>query len=115
MKLEALRCDSCGGLIDRATLTCRSCGMMFRQIDNEHVVRLEVQEMRTEVLHSRITVSKELLKYCEPQDVLEHSIKELAHKFAEQLIPYMEYELSEDPATLEESIYSRIRILRPVK
>lgn len=112
--LQRLQCDGCGGLIDRETLTCRSCGLQYRYDHEMNTFRIITQRGKTELLHGRILIDDEdLHRYGE--QVIEHSIRKIATSMAQQLIPYMEWERESDPTRMQTAIYARVRVAVPEK
>ena len=60
--LQRLQCDSCGGRIDRASLTCTSCGMQYEREQNEPtLLRIVTEQRRTEVLSGEVLITDEAL------------------------------------------------------
>lgn len=111
--LQRLQCDSCGGRIDRASLTCTSCGMQYERDQNEPtMLRLITEERRTEVLSGTVMIPDEYLME-EPEKAIDYAVKEMAKQMATRLIPFIEFEWNRDWPTHQTGIYGRLRVARP--
>ena len=111
--LQKLQCDNCGGHIDRATLTCKSCGLEYRYEHETQELRIITETRKMDILHGAFFIPDEYLHEGNAEEIISHSIKRLASRMAEQLIPYMEWERESDPAIRETKIYSRVLLSRP--
>lgn len=109
--MRKLQCDSCGGIVDRETLTCRSCGMQY-EFDHQHELRLITETRKTDILHGCVIINDEDLHHY-GEDIIQHSIKKLASKMTRDLIPYMEWERESNPRFAQTTIYARLRVARP--
>ena len=110
--MRKLQCETCGGLVDRNTLTCRSCGMQYKFDFEEHLMPLVIEERKMDILHGKVILPDFILQH-DPEQAVEHAIKQIAENMARDLIPYMEWERESDPIHMETSIYARIRVARP--
>lgn len=110
--LQKLQCDNCGGRIDRASLTCISCGMQYRIENETQELRIITETRKTDVLCQKVFIPDEIL-LADPEVAIEYAIKRIAHDMAEKLIPYMEWERESDPRYRQASIYARLRVARP--
>lgn len=111
--LQRLQCDNCGGRIDRASLTCTSCGMQYEKDKNEPIMlRVISEQRRTEVLSGTVLIPDEFMRV-EPEKAIEYAVKEMANQMAERLIPFIELEWSRDFMRHQTGIYGRLRVARP--
>lgn len=110
--LQKLQCDSCGGRIDRASLTCISCGMQYRIENQTQELRIITETRKTDTLSERLIIPEELLVF-NPEEAIEYSIKRIASDMAKRLVPYIEWERERDPMRMETAIYARLRVARP--
>ena len=111
--LQRLQCDNCGGRIDRASLTCTSCGMQYERDQNEPIMlRVITEQRRTEVLSGRVIIQDEFLML-DKEKAIEYAIKNMANQMAEHLIPFIELEWSRDFMRQQTRIYGRLRVARP--
>lgn len=110
--LQKLQCDNCGGRIDRASLTCISCGMQYRIENETQELRIITETRKVDVLHQQVFIPDEIL-LSNPDQAIEYTIKRIAHDMAEKLIPYMEWESESNPRLRQTSIYARLRVARP--
>ena len=110
--LQKLQCDQCGGHIDRASLTCTSCGMQYRYDHEMQELRIITETRRTDVLSGKITVPDELLEQA-PEKGIEWAIKELARNMARRLVPYREWDYNREPQFRQTAVYGRIRVAVP--
>ena len=111
--LQRLQCDSCGGRIDRASLTCTSCGMQYEREQNEPtLLRIVTEQRRTEVLSGEVLITDEAL-INEPEKAIEYAVTQMASQMAKRLIPFLELEWNRDWPTRQTGIYGRLRVARP--
>ena len=75
--LQKLQCDACGGHIERASLTCQSCGMQYRIEHETQELRIITETRRTDVLHERMTIPNEILMHS-PEEGIEWAIRRIA-------------------------------------
>lgn len=113
-KLEFLQCKACGGHIDRDTLTCNHCGAMYRLNEEFQPMRIEVSQMKIDTLHSKTVVpSYYVAKYGE--EVMKHTLNEMAHNMAQKILPLIEFQTEFDVAHNEYVTYGRLRVVNPHK
>lgn len=110
--MKKLQCESCGGLVDRETLTCQSCGMQYQKDYEENLIPFVIEERKADILHGKVTIPDWFLKN-DPEAGVEHAIHQLAERMARDLIPYMELERESNPYMCETEIYARLRVVRP--
>lgn len=110
--MKKLQCESCGGLVDRETLTCQSCGMQYQKDYEENLIPFVIEERKTDILHGKVTIPDEILAM-NPEESVEYAIKRLAEMMARDLIPYFELERESNPYFCETEIYARLRVVRP--
>ena len=111
--LQKLQCDNCGGRIDRASLTCTSCGMQYERDHNEPTtLRLITEERRTEVLSGAVFIPDEIMTG-DTEQAIEYAVRQMAKQMAERLIPFIEFEWERDWLTRQTGIYGRLRVARP--
>ena len=110
--LQKLQCDCCGGHIERASLTCISCGMQYRYEHETQELRIITETRRTDVLHEKMIIPNEILMQS-PEEGIEWTIRRIASDMAKRLIPYLEWERESDPRRQETAIYARLRVARP--
>ena len=114
-KLELLQCKTCGGHIDRDTLTCNSCGSIYRLNDDFQPVRIEVGNMKVETLTGRAITPREAIYVLGEEKACEMTLKEMATNMAEKLLPFIEYHTEFDPAVNEYITHGRLRVANPHK
>jgi len=112
MELKPLICDKCGGQIDRVTLTCKMCGTQYVLDENMKPVRLEVSECRLVTIGSCVAIPKYSLAD-HPEECTEYTLRELASKMAEKILPLMELQSMYDPKYNEYVTYARLRVAEP--
>lgn len=112
--LQKLQCDQCGGRIDRASLTCQSCGMQYRYEHETQELRIITETRRTDVLSGAVRIPNEILIQV-PEKGIEWAIKELANNMARRLVPYMEWEYSREPEFNQTAVYGRVRVAIPMR
>lgn len=112
-KLELMQCKTCGGHIDRATLTCQSCGAMYRLDEDYMPVRLEVSQMRIETFVGSAITPREAVYLLGVEEACEMSLKEIAKRMAEKILPMIEYQTEYDMEHNEYVTYGRLRVANP--
>lgn len=110
--LQKLQCDNCGGRIDRASLTCISCGTEYRYEHETQELRIITEARKVDTLSERFIIPEEILAY-DPEEAVEFSIKRIASEMARRLVPYIEWEQERDPMRMKTAIYARLRVARP--
>ena len=113
MKLELLQCKTCGGHIDRDTLTCNHCGAMYRLNDDNIPVRIEVSQMRIETLVGSVITPHEAFYALGEKDACEMTLKEMASRMAEKILPFIDYHMEFDPHLNQYVTHGRLRVARP--
>lgn len=112
-KLEKLQCTSCGGHIDRVTLTCQMCGMQYRLDDTMQPIRLEVSHCKLVNLGTSMAVPAYVLMGKNTEDIMKYTLTELAHNMAEKILPLMEFQTEFDVAHNDYVTYARMRVAEP--
>lgn len=111
--LQKLQCDNCGGRIDRASLTCTSCGMQYQQDQTEPFnLRIVTETRRTEMLSGAVLIPDEFL-ITEREKAIKYAVEKLAAQMADHLIPFIELEWRRDYPTCQTAIQGRLRVARP--
>ena len=111
-KLELLQCKTCGGHIDRDTLTCRSCGAMYRLNEDNIPIRFEISEMKIETFYSQVFTPAYLVRN-HGEDIMEHTLEQMAHNMAEKLLPLIEFQTEYDVRNNEYITHGRLRVAHP--
>lgn len=114
-KLELLQCKTCGGHIDRDTLTCNSCGAMYRLNEDFMPVRLEVSHLHIDTLVGKTIVPSEAMYLLGTEKACEMTLKEMAERMAEKILPYIEYQMEFDPRLNQYITHGRLRVANPNK
>lgn len=114
-KLELLQCKTCGGHIDRDTLTCQSCGAMYRLNEDNIPVRIDVCHMRVETLTGSIITPREAVYTLGEEKACEITLREMASRMAEKLLPFIEYQTEYDFRHNEYITHGRLRVANPNK
>jgi hypothetical protein len=95
-KLTALICNSCGGQIDRNTLTCTSCGTQYKYDDNGRLITVIEYNRRVVYLNGSFAIPSYFVAN-NPEEAMEISLHELAKIMAEKIMPLMELQTRYDP------------------
>ena len=111
MTLQPMTCVCCGGIIDRATMTCTMCGVPYR-FDDEHRLRIIQSDLHFDVLQGQIMLPSFYVEH-DPQQAMEIGLHHMAEQMAEKLLPFIEYRQSFDPCHQEYSLHGRIRVANP--
>ena len=113
--LKGYRCPNCGQMlpISRSGIyTCEYCGSQYKAEDEYGVLKIE----RLPFKSIQLTLQKRIaLEYLidRPQEILAYSLEEMAKEMAEKLLPYMEYDIAQDPQYMDCRMRGRIRIAIP--
>ena len=115
--MEALVCKNCGGAINRETYICPYCGTVYKKPEREMFPVIEIEHPRAHTLTQRVAVGREVLDYyiesgCD-KDVMKMAIDEMAGKFADALVPFMDTKIATDLISNTVIFESRIRVLDP--
>ena len=111
-KLELLQCKTCGGHIDRDTLTCNHCGAMYRLDENFTPLRVEVSQMRLETISAK-TMTPAYYVAEHGEDVMKYTLQEMAHNMAERILPLIEFQTEFDIKHNMYVTYGRLRVANP--
>ena len=111
-KLQPLRCENCGGLIDRSTMVCQMCGTAYK-FDYEETdpkpIRISSFEHRMEVRKGVVLVPEQYMNV-DPEKCMEFVVREMAKQMAEKLLPFIEYRQEYHPRTCEYEIQGRLMV-----
>lgn len=110
--LEKLQCQCCGGIIDRQTLTCNSCGMQFRVTNEGHIVLVETAPARLSTLTGEVVLPGEMVT-TDTEMAMKIGLSELAKYLTEQIMPLVEFQQDYDPCRMEYTLHGRIRVAEP--
>ena len=111
-ELKALKCTECGGHIDRATMTCRFCGVQYKldEWSRPVVIRQLNPEMVT--LMSRMDIDDRIL-LADDDGYTKFAIDQLSVNLAKKIADLMEVSIEENPMNCSHTVYGRIRVLKP--
>ena len=113
IEIKPLRCEFCGGLIDRKTKKCKFCGTEYI-IKDDQVVRIETFHNPIKDITARICIDDyEARMVSDKQDFMEHCVRALAHQMAEQLYDCMWITTDYDVNHLRYIVDSRIKAVVP--
>lgn len=111
-KLQPLKCDGCGGLIDRHTMVCQMCGTAYK-FDYEETdpkpIRISEFQHRMEVRQGLVIVPEFYMKE-DPEKCMEYALKDMAKQMAEKLLPFIEYKQEYEPRSQEYHVYGRLMV-----
>ena len=111
-KLHALICKGCGGLIDRDTLTCKSCGTQYKYDGDGKLITIEQFDRKTVYINGSIAVPAYLVKD-DPQMAMEMTVREVAQEMVKKIIPLIEWQTRFEPHTMEYITHARIGVAEP--
>ena len=111
MIIQPLICNSCGGQVDRDTLTCKSCGIQYTY-DNVRKVLIETSRPYI-TLEGKITVPSIVVKSMNETNLTEMTLHELATNLVPKIMPLIEYVQNYDPRRQELTTYGRLRVMNP--
>ena len=105
---KALICTCCGGTINPRTMKCEYCDTSYRR----HVDGIiEYRRPGEDCLTSSFSIDRHALRD-EGAPLMRHCLNEMAHKMAEQLLPYCEFDSRYDIETDRILLRSRLRVVR---
>lgn len=114
MGLYELRCENCGGQLDPKTLKCPYCGSQYeRENHGEQTIYIQTCPAKLVPLRYQMEVPTETLSRIDPNYFSEHCMREMTHKLAEALVPYIKIETEKDPFTMQQIIRGSVRIAEP--
>ena len=114
-KLELLQCKTCGGHIDRYTLTCQSCGSIYRLTEDFVPIRILPSEMQIATIGGSSRTSREDIFVLGEKNASEMTLRHMAEIMAEKLLPYIEFQTSLDPRNGDIVTFGRLRVVNPIK
>ena len=112
--LRKLQCDSCAGIIDGATLTCKSCGMQYMLKEDMSLTRVVSSNLKWATISGMVAIPSYVLFELGEKTAAEMTLKEMAESLAPRLLPFMEFQSAFDPAYNSTVTYGRIRVAEPI-
>lgn len=112
--MKKLVCECCGGIIDRDTLICRSCGVAYKLDEFMHPIRVMEYSTRVDTLTSCVRVPAYLVR--DDKDattIMEMSLHQMAEQMAEKIMPLIELRHEYEPMTQEYVTYGRLKVANP--
>lgn len=112
--LEELKCSNCGAALNPNTLKCEYCGSQFAKKEERGLISyIQTCPARVETLGAAVSVSEESMQYMSADQVSEYAVRQITHKLAEALTPYVKLETMRDPYTMSQIIRGTIRVVEP--
>ena len=112
--MKKLVCECCGGIIDRDTLICRSCGVAYKLDEYMHPIRVMEYSTRVETLTGSVRVPSYLVQGEEDVTrIMEMSLHQMAEQMAHKIMPLIELHHEYDPKTMEYVTYGRLKVANP--
>lgn len=110
--LEKLQCQCCGGIIDRQTLTCNSCGMQFRVTNEGQIVFIETSHAKLSTVMGKVVLPREIV-VDNTEMAMKMGLSKLAECLTEQIMPLVEFQQEYDPCRMEYVLHGSIRVAEP--
>lgn len=110
--LIPLQCPNCAGRVDRATLTCNSCGLQFKLKADGTLMRVDVYPHKFIPIGAAISTPAFYIKK-DPEDAMRYTLEKMALKLAEQILPLMEFRQEYNIEHDDFVTYGRIRVEEP--
>ena len=111
-ELIPLQCPNCAGRIDKATLTCNSCGLQFKMKPDGTLMRVDVFPHKFIPIGAAISMPAFYVKD-NPEKAMEYTLTKMARKLAEQILPLIEFRQEYDMQHDDYVTYGRIRVEEP--
>lgn len=116
--LKGYRCPNCGQMIPISQgriFKCEFCGSEYEKEDDY------LKPLRVEVINAKIVKLEYKAKLDEyylrderyKEDYINHTINDIAHKLAEQIVPFMEIRSYKDMREMTTIISGRVRVAEP--
>lgn len=111
--LKRLKCTSCGGQVDRKTMTCLYCNAQYESPDRQFKIVVDrpgVHKIRCETM-----VDMEHMRYS-PEGASEYVLSKMRDQIADGLLAYMKITTSEDlrnPMNCCQIIRGEVRVVDP--
>lgn len=103
-----LICKCCGGTINPRTMKCEYCDTSYRR----HVDGIiEIHRPGEDCLTSAFSIDRHALRE-EGAPLMRYCLDKMAHKMAEQLLPYCEFTSRYEPGIDSIELRSRVRVIR---
>lgn len=119
--IKPMSCTQCGGLVDKNTLICTSCGTRYAIKDGWHTEPDYARPIRIEEIRPdqrRLMMHTQLPAYMfdkaeDPTTLAEFAIKDMAQQMAKNLIPYMQMVSKFEPRFNSYDFYAKVDVLCP--
>lgn len=111
--LKPLICTECGGHIDRATMTCKFCGIQYKLDEYEHPIRIMEYSTRVDTISSRVTIPRYLIEGVGAEKAMEMTLHKMAEQMAEKIMPLIEFTHEYDPVHQDHITYGVLRVANP--
>ena len=110
--LIPLQCPNCAGRVDKATLTCNSCGLQFKMKPDGTLMRVDVFSHKFIPIGAAISMPAFYVKN-NPEEAMKYTLNEMARKLAENILPLMEFRQEYNREYDDYVTYGRIRVEEP--
>lgn len=113
-ELKALKCQCCGGKINRKTMKCEYCGTEYI-IKDDTVLRIETFTSPVKTIRARMSINDEQLYYAKDlEDFMEFCVRDLARQVAEQMYDTLKIKVSAEPQFCIHTLDAEARVIVPV-
>lgn len=112
--LSELVCTHCGAALNPNTLKCEYCGTQYERRRDEFCNTQIILKYPSHIqkLCGEIAIPDHIMGIS-AETAAEYSMKELTHRLAEALAPYMKVETMRDPYTRTQIIRGSVRVVDP--
>lgn len=112
MTLKPMKCECCGGIIDKASMTCQMCGIAYEFDDQMQPIKIVEYSTKVETLKGTVLMPAEFM-ISNPKECSHYALEKMAHEMASHLLPFIEYSVEFSPELREYTINGRLRVANP--
>ena len=115
IELKALKCQCCGGPINRETMKCSFCGTEYIIKDDTLFIRFETFQNPVKTLRAQCRVSNLVFNHTNQKEYMEFCLHQLARELAENMYDCMKIRTDDDEIYGDRLIRAEVRVVQPVQ
>ena len=112
MTLKPMKCECCGGIIDRASMTCQMCGIAYKYDDQMQPIKIVEYSARVEMIKGKVIMPAEFM-ISNPDKCSHIALEKMAVEMAKHLLPFIEYSVEFAPELREYTMNGRLKVANP--
>lgn len=110
IELDPLKCECCGGQIDRITMKCPYCGTAYAR--KSEYINVIVDRQGVHRLRCQANVPDEMVRRA-PEVAKEYALDEMRKQIADSLLAYMKISTEVNPMSMCQIIRGEVKVVDP--